>query len=93
MKDLHNHAKIKSRKLTPTKIHSAIHGDWVVEEESGVADGSWVVFRVFYVESIKTLGKLWIKLKTHLYEQLLSLGSTRDSCVISILPDPTMRDD
>lgn len=75
-KDLHNHAQIKTRKLTPTMIHTAIHGDWVVEEESGMADGSWVVFDV---EPIKTLGKLWIKLKTHLYEQLLSLGSPTDS--------------
>lgn len=49
-KVLHNHAKTKTRKLTPTMIHTAIHGDWVVEEESGVADRSWVVSRAFDVD-------------------------------------------
>ena len=62
-------------------IRTAIHGDWVVEGESGVADGNQVVSSVFDVDPIKTLGKVWIKVKTHHYEQPLSFYASLETPV------------
>lgn len=55
-----------------------------------LSDVYWILFRVFFVVSLKDQKKILIRLKTHLHQQILSIGIPRTSSVMTILPYPAV---